>query len=263
MAFEPKLIALDLDGTLLSSAKLISGRTERVLRAWHERGAAIVLCTGRPARSTRVYAESLNATSHAVTLNGAMVYDFERDRTTWHKAMSKEAALKVIEELESSFPDAWSLFETLEGWYCHRDFETYFEHETTAPLGVGNVRELVCGEVSSFLLHHPEVEARLLAETLAHLDVHCTYSSRRFLEVSAKGVHKRAALEIVAADLGVGSNEVIAFGNAHNDQEMLAWAGLGVAVANADDETLAMADRVTASNDEDGVAAVLESLFEN
>ena len=129
---------------------------------------------------------------------------------------------------------------------------------------VGDALEFAAAPLTKLVAQHPELsQAELLA--IAH-DV-CgdaavaTISGERLVELSAAGVTKAFALANLCAELGIGPAEVVAFGDMPNDVPMLEWAGRGIAVANAHPDALAAADEVTASNDEDGVALVLESLL--
>ena len=120
--------------------------------------------------------------------------------------------------------------------------------------------------VSKLVVQHPNVvqdELQALVVEVCGEEATVTISGERLVEVSAAGVTKGFALRRVCEELGVSSEEVVAFGDMPNDAEMLAWAGRGVAVANAHPEALAAADQVTDSNDLDGVAVALERLLVN
>ena len=119
--------------------------------------------------------------------------------------------------------------------------------------------------VTKLVLQHPEISQPELHQVAAGLGgekIEACYSGAGLVEISAAGVTKGAALAELCAELGIDSSETIAFGDMLNDISMLEWAGRGIAVANAHAEVLAIADEVTTSNDEDGVALVLEQMLD-
>ncbi|HVI19830.1 MAG TPA: HAD hydrolase family protein, partial [Gaiellales bacterium] len=131
---------------------------------------------------------------------------------------------------------------------------------------VGEVDELLSGPLAKLLARHEDLDSdALLAAARAVIGaevVTMTHSSRDgLLEISAAGVSKATTLAALCAERGLGAGDTVAFGDMPNDLPMLAWAGHSVAVANAHPEVLAAVDEVTASNDEDGVAQVLERWF--
>ena len=254
----PKLIALDLDGTLLTSAKTITPRARAIIGRLERRGVRTILCTGRPPRTARTFARELKLTNLAIVYNGGAVVDFDKDEALRRFDMPAEVALAALEEIQRAYPDIMCGIETHHGWYVD-EAHAAVRGLTTEPTGVGNVRGFVQDAVTKLLFRHPEESAEDLSRSLHNHPVHCTWSLPGLLEVTAKGVTKRRALEWVARDMGIDASQVAAFGDEHNDKEMLAWAGRSVAMANASDETKACAGQVTLSNDEDGVAEVLEA----
>jgi hydroxymethylpyrimidine pyrophosphatase-like HAD family hydrolase len=142
----------------------------------------------------------------------------------------------------------------------------HFEDHKRDPADMGqHALEAVLAEPSlKFIVRHPTLTPRELLPHVQALKVPgfaVTHSGAPFLEVLAEGVSKAWGLAQLCAALGVGQAEVVAFGDAPNDAEMLAWAGRGVAMRNAEPETLEAADEVTLTNDEDGVAVVIEQLL--
>ncbi|WP_281054503.1 Cof-type HAD-IIB family hydrolase [Truepera radiovictrix] len=256
-------MALDLDGTLLTSDKTLSPRTvqavERVTRA----GTKVVLCTGRPPRTARPFAERLKLVELAIVYNGGAIYDFARDTALCRYDFPVAVAHEAIERLRARYPDVMCGAETAYGWFVDtaryeivRRGRVPYE---TEPDGVGEVERFLRESVTKLLFWHPTASAETLAAALDGVSVHCTWSMPGLLEVIAPEVNKQVALARVAADLGLQAREVAAFGDQNNDKEMLAWAGLGVAMGNGSESVRALADLVAPSNDEDGVAQVLEA----
>ena len=258
----PKLVALDLDGTLLHSDKTISERNRAAVAGLVASGTAVVVCTGRPPRTARVFAEQLSLVDLGIVYNGGAVYNFATDTATERFDFSADVATKAVEALRAAHPGVMCGLETGYGWFIDRGrYDLVRQGRTpyeTEPDGVGDVLEFMRAEVTKLLVWHPDVPVRTLAGTLDGLPLHSTWSIPGLLEVVREDVNKRTALERVAADMGFAAADVAAFGDQHNDREMLRWAGFGVAMGNADPEVQALADWVTLGCDEDGVAEVIE-----
>ncbi len=222
-----------------------------------------MLCTGRPPRTARPFAEALGLENPAIVYNGAVIYDFSTDTALHRYDFPVAVAETVIARLRAAHPEVMCGAETAYGWYVDtarydlvRGGEVPYE---TEPDGVGEVQDFLQESVTKLLFWHPSENAETLVRALEGVSVHGTWSMPGLLEVIAKGVNKCAALTRVAEDLGVSAPQVAAFGDEHNDKEMLAWAGLGVAMGNASAPAREAADLVTSSNDDDGVARVLET----
>ena len=265
----PDLVATDLDGTLLRSDHSVSDRTRAALAAVEAAGAGLVLVTGRP---TRWMAPVVAQTGHrgvAVCANGALVYDLHTERVVRRFLLGAEATGEVVAALRREVEGVTFAVET------GSDDGLGFGHEpayrarwdqadkTVAPIG-----ELTAGGVAKLLVRHEGMsgdELLAAARTVLGDTVEATHSTPgaggALLEISASGISKATTLALLAADRGVHAGGVVAFGDMPNDLPMLAWAGHGVAVRDAHPDVLAIADEVTAGNDDDGVAQVLERLF--
>jgi Cof subfamily protein (haloacid dehalogenase superfamily) len=261
-----KLIAFDLDGTLLTSDKTITERAERAIKALSNLGMAMMPCTGRPPRNTKHYVEQLGL-AHAFVFNGAGIYNAASDTTTYRHCFEQATALEVLEKMRERFPDVIAGMEASHGWYLDTG---YYEWRKTQPYlpnqephGVGDVREFIGEGTVKIYFRNPGLTAKEMSLALTGVETYFTWSSESLLEVMAPKVNKREALVHICMELGISWQEVIAFGDEHNDQGMLLWAGLGVAMANAKSEAKEVADFITASNDKDGVAEVLEAVLTN
>lgn len=261
----PALVATDLDGTLVGSDGRVSPRTRAALGRAEAAGAVVVLVTGRPPRWMARIAEETGHHGVAICANGALRYDLRTARIVGHSAFPAGAAAGVVSALRAALPDLAFAAERVRGFAAERTYrqevpgddheaadrieELLVDHDTVkllARLGAG-------GDADELL-----ATARTAVGDLATL----THSNGdALLEISASGVTKASALEELAAEHGVGPEGVIALGDMPNDLPMLSWAGHGVAMANAHPAVLAVADQVTAANDDDGVARVLERLF--
>ena len=260
----PKLVATDLDGTLLRSDGSIDERTRRAIAAIEAAGVTFVICTARPPRWLRPLSEATGHRGWAVCANGGVIWDLHTDAMVEEFPVHVELAREVVRRLRAVLPDAaWAVERS--GGFAH---EPAYTPRWPVPddTVIDAIDALLEPPAVKLMLRHPELSADdLLAharELLGDLvEVSHSSSHDTLLEISAPGVSKASALAGVCAELGVASDEVMAFGDMPNDLAMLSWAGWGVAVANAHADVIAAADEVTASNDEAGVARVLERLL--
>ncbi len=271
----PKLVASDVDGTLLDSAERVPARLREVIIRMTTQGTAMALSTGRPARWIFPVLEQLPVRPVCVCANGAVLYDSAEDKVlkahtlgsevmeaivaTAHEVMAPHGGVGIAVERAgvSAFDRADELFLTTPE-YSH----------AWASIDHGIVEEAAAiGEPATKLLLRSDVlESKALfdlirpaiPESLAHV----TFSMPGgLLEIAAPGVTKALGVANLASMLNVAQEDVITFGDMPNDIEMLQWAGRGVAMGNARPEIKAVADHVTATNDEAGVAEVLEWWF--
>ncbi len=260
-----KLIAFDLDGTLLTSDKRITARSERAIRALAKAGVVMIPCTGRPSRNTKDYVRQLGL-PNAFVFNGAGLYNGPTDSTLYRHCIHKETALQIIGQMRQAIPGVIAGMETSHGWYLDLSYYEWRKAQPylpqLEPTGIGDIIDFVSDGVVKLYFRKPGFTARAMSLALTGIDSYFTWSSDQLLEVMAHGVSKREALTHLCTQLGISWQEVIAFGDEHNDQGMLMWAGLGVAMANAKIEAEEAADYTTKSNDEDGVAVVLEAVLD-
>lgn len=259
----PKLIALDLDGTLLGSDLKVSKRTWQAVQALKLKGVRVVLCTGRPPRYTQTLAEELGLSKTVIVFNGASIHNFEAGTAEHLHQLEPATVRQVITRLRIAYPEALMGLETSSGWFLDEALyiqsKSRLEKRGTLPDAHGDVLEHSRNGAIKILVRHPELGAAELAQSLQDVDVYTTWSHSSLLEVQHAEVNKRAALIHLCGTLGLDSGQVAAFGDQNNDTEMLAWAGYGVAMGNGCDAAKQSADFVTLSNDEDGVAKVLET----
>jgi hydroxymethylpyrimidine pyrophosphatase-like HAD family hydrolase len=265
----PRLVATDLDGTLVRTDQSISDRTRTALALAEQAGSVLVLVTGRP---PRWMAPVVAATGHrglAVCANGALVYDLHTERVVRSHLLAGDAAVAVVEALRRELPGVTFAVEHgpdddgVPGGFG-RD-PAYRPRWDVGEVPVAPIEDLLGSGVVKLLARHDELgsdeflaHARELLGDLAEL----THSSTDgLLEISGAGISKASGLAALADEHGVAAEAVVAFGDMPNDLPMLAWAGHAVAVENAHPEVKAVADEVTATNDDDGVAQVLERLF--
>ena len=251
-----RLAAIDLDGTLLRSDGTIGERTKRAVR---ETSLDVVLVTARGPLTIHDIAAELEIEGRAICSNGALVIDLATQEIVRQRLLESEIALRLVHELRERLPGIRFAVEH-EGFAHEPGFSAW---NWTPPAGtrVADVVELLADPATKLILRHAEhdtVAIQDLARELVGEGLTVVASGSEAVEVTAAGVNKATAV----AELGVPAEEVIAFGDYPNDIPLLTWAGRGVAMGNAHADVLAAADEVTATNDDDGVAVVLERLAE-
>ncbi|MEV6522571.1 Cof-type HAD-IIB family hydrolase [Longispora sp. NPDC051575] len=265
-----RLIATDLDGTLLRSGGVLSDRTADALRLARRSGSTVVVVTARPPRFTDAYAGLVDL---AVCGNGAVVYDPAAGRILTSNCLDVPTARKVADTLRAALPGAGCAVETghrvfLEPaftWRCEADTLACCEDELQVE--VGSFEEALdrAERITKILVHHPTMRVDAMLATAREVvgrQAEVTHSGGPgLLEVCAAGITKASTVAAVCAERGIPAADVVAFGDAPNDLSMLRWAGTGYAMGNAHPDVLAAAEHRTVTNNEDGVAVVLERLF--
>jgi Cof subfamily protein (haloacid dehalogenase superfamily) len=257
-----RLVATDLDGTLLRPDETVSARTRAALAAVRQAGITLVLVTGRPPRSLDGIAATLGVGGVAICANGAILYDLDTGAVLDQRPLAAAAATRLIAALRAAIPGALFAVELEAGFRREAGWEPSGLNAGGQLVAAGT--ELATTPVAKLLVRHPDRTApelaRLAAKAAGH-DAVVTWSGEHLVELSAAGVTKATALQRLCRRLGIPREQVIAFGDMPNDLAMLTWAGHSVAVANAQLEVREAADEVTASNLEDGVAVVLERIL--
>jgi HAD superfamily hydrolase (TIGR01484 family) len=259
----PRVVATDLDGTLLRSDGTVSERTRAALKRAEYAGATVIFVSGRPPRWLDPFTDVIGAHGLAICANGALVYDVHNRDVVEEHGLPGEVALEVARSLRAAVPGVSFAIER------RREFgrEPVFMPGRPMPDGIveAELEELLTEPVAKLLARHDELEPedfkRRAAEVVGSMAEATHSSPQALLEISAVGVSKASTLARVCADRAVESGDVVAFGDMPNDVPMLAWAGTSFAVANAHPEVCRVADRRCGSNDDDGVAEVLEELF--
>lgn len=259
-----RLVATDLDGTLLHSDRSVSDRTRKTLARLMESGVTLTFVTGRPPRFVAELATALGLTGAAICCNGALCYDLATGALMDHSPIAAPAAAGIVGELRAALPGVTF---AVERGLLYGSEPAYQELGalTQAQDSITSDAISLCAEpVTKLIARLPGASAAQLYE-LVHPIVGeratVSFSGPRFVEMSAPGVDKGTALARLCATCDISPAEVVAFGDMPNDAPMLRWAGLGIAVANAHAEAVAAANERTLANDEDGVAQAIESLF--
>ncbi|EYB67786.1 hypothetical protein DEIPH_ctg032orf0023 [Deinococcus phoenicis] len=265
-----RLIATDLDGTLLRPDLTVSARTRAALDAARVAGIHVVPVTARQPRGVRRIAEAAGFTDYALCGNGAHSVHLGTGETLFEahvpeavqRAVAQALAARVPGVLFVSVREGGEVFVAQDGYAAIAHFEDH--KREPGEMGTFTLDDVLARPSLKFIVRHVALTPRELLAELRALGLGgfaVTHSGAPFLEVLAEGVSKAWGLERLCARLGIAREEVLAFGDAPNDAEMLAWAGRGVAMANAEPEALEAADEVTLNNAEDGVAVVIERVL--
>ena len=270
-----RLIATDLDGTLLNSRKELTPRTLRAIKRAAEAGIEFVPATGRFYRGCPEELRKLPFIRYAVVINGACVYDVKNDSFIHRTDIPAADAVRIF-DIVKNFPAEYECY--AEGWgYAPKDLAARIDEFTESDFARRIVKTLrtTVSDLSAYVTEHfdgvhkiqmfTDDKSVLAAAARAVHEVYpdylITHALDCNLEINSPKAGKGNALQALASHLGLSMDQVMVFGDGNNDISMLKTAGCGVATANAMPEVKAVADRVTLSCDEEGVAAAIEELL--
>jgi Cof subfamily protein (haloacid dehalogenase superfamily) len=263
-----RLIASDIDGTLIAGGRDASARTLAALRAAEAAGISVVLVTGRPPRSARVIAEALGVRGTTICANGALIVDMPAVRVVRDVRIDGALAAALVAELSAAIPGIAFAWERGLEW--GRDeawpFIARGPVDKSLPAGiVGPVYQHAAMGISKMISYvdgaDPDLTVQRVREVLAERAEVSTATSPPLAEITARGCDKRDALEWVCRRLNIDRAEVLAIGDAPNDLPMLLWAGRGIAMGNSHATVLEAVSERTRTHEEDGFAAVLEGVL--
>ncbi|MFJ8507409.1 HAD family hydrolase [Streptomyces avermitilis] len=263
--FPYKLVATDLDGTLLRSDGTVSARTRAALAAVTAAGAAHIVVTGRAVPWTRHILEDLGYQGLAVCGQGAQVYDVGEHRLLTSVTLDRQLAGLALAKIEAEVGPLL-LAASRDGL----DGEVLVGpgyRVQGGPLPVQPIRDVAdlwSAPLNKVYVQHPTLtddELAAVATQVAGGLVGVTMAGEGIVELLPLGLSKATGLSLAARRLRLKAPDTIAFGDMPNDIPMFAWAAHGVAMSNAHEELLAVADEVTLSHEEDGIAVVLERLL--
>lgn len=272
-----RLLALDVDGTLLDPTGQLRPTVRDTVLAVQQRGVRVVLCTGRRFRTARPIAQALQITGPLIVHNGALVKDCASGTTLQQHAMPTEVCQEAVECLRTLSPpmlyvDAFHENVDIVTEPAHRahPFQQEYLHDArehcrivetvTRPSAHGVLLMSIMADYDSVQALRPVVEDTLGQRGRVHMLANKNYPGH-ILEVLQAGVSKWQALVQLATQAGIPAADIVAVGDDRNDIDMLRHAGLGIAMGNAVPEVQAAADVVTGSNADDGLVQALERFF--
>lgn len=256
-----KLIAIDLDGTLLTSQKKVSDRTQNGLKCLPP-DVLVVIASARPPRSVRHIYQQLGLTTWQINYNGALIWDEPAKQAIFHRPMAADTARQIIEASRDMYEEVLISCEVMDRWYTDRVDDKYatetakiFKPDVIAPY------ETFCNQpiTKVMLLGEPVVLSRLETLVLERFGEKVTVvqTDRDLLQIMDKRVSKAVALQKVANFHKIKPSQIMAIGDAPNDVGMLQLAGVAVAMDNAADVVKKSAHWIAPSNDDHGVHAAL------
>lgn len=257
-----KLIAADMDGTLLDDRKIITSRNLAAIKKAMADGVIFAFSTGRPPIAVEPYRKIIGENVPVIAYNGAMVVLGEND-IFFNQTLTKEQATIILEHVRkyNTMACIWSqnrLYVTELGARANK----YKINVMTEPVLFDDPETIINQGITKFLWYDTAERTALfrqeLSEPMKELGITVCPSTSEYLEFFSSNVSKALSLERLAKHYGIRREEIIAFGDNFNDLEMIEYAGLGVAMQNAPEGVRAAADFVTVSNTEDGIAHVLE-----
>lgn len=266
-----RLIATDLDGTLLRDDKTVGRRTMAALRAAADAGIYLVAATGRQMLQLPDEVACCGY-SHVVASNGAIAGDLSNGTVIFENHLHPEAATALVAYLRQALPEARVSCVRQQG-HLHAAEPGYREllSEMEKVPHWWNIVTYPADQVTAeptlkLTVRHPELSADQLYSVVLSSGLDgftATTSGAPFLEIGGHGITKATGLAQLCTMLGVPSHAVMAVGDGRNDVEMIQWAGMGVAMGNAVPEAAEAADLVTASNQEDGLARVVDQVVKS
>ncbi|MFK9090463.1 Cof-type HAD-IIB family hydrolase [Bacillus salipaludis] len=234
-----KLVALDMDGTLLNNNGQISEANRLAIKAAMDKGIYVVLSTGRSLMTSREHADALELTSYLVTVNGSEIWDEKRELV--ERNLVKAELIEWMWQLTKQHKTKFWAISTERNWHDEM------------PDDIKNIEWLKFG----FNIDDDATRELILKELEAKGEFELSNSTMKNIEVNPFGINKAKGLSIVCGRLGIEMKQVMAVGDSRNDLMMIKEAGLGIAMGNAQDVVKEAADWVTATNEEDGVAQAI------
>lgn len=258
-----RLIAIDMDGTLLNDNHEVTPETLKTLHQARDKGCTIILCTGRSPQNGLPVMEQLDLKGLMITHNGAVTVE----------SKTKEVISRFPIQMDNLLP----LIRICRERHLHfdvcTDFELYYEQMTDvememyikfglAPVSIDNVEQISGPIVKMTVFGEKTVLDRAFHEFSSfHAHFNIIRSGDTFIDIQHRDASKGNALREVSRKMGVDPTEIVAFGNYYNDVDMIEYAGIGVAMENAPDGVKEQADAVTLSNNEEGVSHFLRQLL--
>ncbi len=289
-----KLVAIDLDGTMLDSYGRVTENTKNTIKKVEEQGVEVVIASGRPIDSIKTIAKEIKSKNYFIAGNGAIVYDVKKDEIIYEKTMSKEKVLEIIKICEENsisynvYTEQEILATSLKYnvLYYHKENLKKEESKRTKINIVNNMYEYIkdkedarflkitiCDESKSVfnsiirkLREINDIEILEVSHMARKTIVQGTEEypiSYYYTEISTNDVDKWNAIEFLIKKLNIKREEVMAIGDNANDKMMIEKAGLGIAMKQSAPSIIELADEVTEDNNEDGVAKILQKYYNN
>lgn len=262
---KPHLIVLDLDGTLLNDAKIITAKTKDIIAKAQSAGHHVMIATGRPYRASDIYYHELNLTTPIINFNGAYIHHPKNQCwQTIHRPIDLQVVREVVHSIDQ-FPYQNLIAEIIDDVYIHTEDQNVLKifKMGNPRITLGNISENLKDNPTSLLIQAKEVYIPAIRNHLQQLHAE-VIEHRRWgepfpvIEVVRRGLNKAIGVSYVAKELHIPRERIIAFGDEDNDLEMIEFAGVGVAMGNAIHNVKNIANDITLTNNEDGIVNILQ-----
>ena len=289
-----KLVAIDLDGTMLNSYGIVTENTKNTIKKIEEQGIEVIIASGRPIDSIKEIAREIESKNYFIAGNGAIIYDIKKDKIIYEKTLSKEKVLEIIKICEENsisynvYTEKEILATSLKYnvLYYHKENLKKEENKKTKINIVKNMYEYIknkedarylkitiCDESKTVFnsiirklkeLKEIEIlEVSHMARKTIRQGTEEFSISYYYTEISEENVDKWNAIEFLIEKLNINKNEIMAIGDNSNDKNMIENAGLGIAMKQSSPSVINIADEVTDGNNEEGVAKILQKYYKN
>lgn len=288
-----RLVAIDLDGTMLNQYGIITEETKDVIKKVQEKNVEVIIASGRAINSVKNFSKEINSQNYFISGNGAITYDIQNDKILYENILSKQKVLQIIKVCEENsiyynvYTENGIIAKSLNynTLYYYKDNLSKPEENQTHINIVENVYDyieqreekilkiMICDEHQSVfnsiirklkeisqieVLEVSHMSRKIIKQGTEEIKLEYFYT-----EVSAQNVDKWNAIENLIKILGISKEEVVAIGDNANDLKMIQNAGLGIAMGESAPYIKQSADKVALGNDENGVAQALEEIFNN
>lgn len=288
-----KLIAIDLDGTMLNQYGVVTQNTKDAIKKVQKSGIEVVIASGRPIDSIKTIAKEIKSEKYFISGNGAIIYDIEKNEIIYENILKKQKVLDIIKICEENsiyyniYTEKEIIAKNLQCnvLYYHKENLNKAEEEKTHIKIVENIYDYIAnrdekvvkiticdknqsifnsimrkirgiGEVEVLEVSH--MSRKMIRQGTEEIPIEYFYT-----EISAKNVDKWDAIEILKEKMNIKSEEIIAIGDNFNDKKMIKNAGIGIAMGQSSPQIKEIADHITLSNNDDGVANCLQLILEN
>ncbi|QNO14065.1 HAD family phosphatase [Alkalicella caledoniensis] len=261
-----KVIVMDVDGTLTNSKKVITEKTKETLMKAQELGYTLILASGRPTTGLVGFAKELEMDKHnglLVSYNGSQVVDFTKNEILFNEPLTVVEAKSILRHIKQF--DITPMIDDGKHIYVENLDGLNVEYEASGGNfileQVEDLEEFITFETNKILTSgSPEYLQTIFNQMKDPFnnELSCVFTAPFYVEYTAKGIDKAKALETILKPMGYTRDQIIAFGDGHNDITMLKYAGVAVAMDNAVQDLKDVADFITLSNEEDGIAHALE-----
>lgn len=272
-----KMLAMDMDGTLLSDDKVISERSRKAIKSAYEKGIKIVICTGRIFISAITFKDIIGLDIPIIASNGAYIKEKDGDEVMYTKPLGEKNAKEIIKLARESnmyvHMFSWDTIFTDKLIHTSLNYSKWnkeLPNDRKVKIKVVEasewdsvIRDNKDSILKSIIVHDDEAKLDVLRNSISKLDVEIVSSFSNNFEVMNKGVSKGNAVKVLSQYYNIDRDEIICMGDAENDISMIKYAGLGIAMGNGTEEVKKAAKFTTLSNDDDGVAYAIEKFVLN